>query len=369
MTGSTTVGGGNPSRLSRDFMSPQERSVAEQLSQLGVDDDDDWQNIPRFGSPCLTMEETRENFASAPSQSCHFFVAFPWTDVFQNRRVTYKIVLSSFPPASYSFSISGCGLYLLIKTRIPNMMLDVFSMNKSMFKNAENYPEAQYAADHVRTIAEQEAIQSLCASEAGGLKKDNEGRYHLLDIKRLPFKVSPEFCELEGRKGVVLRLFQNGLKVAIIELIAASASSRNQSANVVHSFDECSYAGNRSFIPMNYTTGGASCVSVNLRTGTPRFFSCASRVSVAHQEHPNGIPNEIGLQSMQGIEEEEESTAASVPMAKPLRNSAKKQAQSSKNKKISKATADSQSCPHQFAQAAMNLKDDNAYDEEGNVSL
>jgi hypothetical protein len=220
-------------------------------------------SIPSFGSPSVTIASSSTVFGSSPTEMGHFYVAYPWIDGENEERVTIIVTLSSIPVQNYEFSVSPCGLFLKILTRLPSILSDSSEFNNRCFK--KNGKPAYVASDfrcvsHSRAVC---ALRMAMGTVAGG---------ELLIPQSicLPFRCEQVFSSIEGRSGVSIKAFENGMKIAIVELRQFSAVGRTSYCRDLYgAIDDVSLGSCRSVVqPLNFS--GRSVVSISYSTGLAR---------------------------------------------------------------------------------------------------
>jgi hypothetical protein len=216
-------------------------------------------------SPVSQAMSVVAGFQSHPNSLIHWFWATPWIDEHLNKRCTVKVFLGSFPFKCVTMSVAPGGLFLNIRTEIPEEALNVDKFNASVYKTLNGTPK--YGKNHFKTIADKDVV--------GTVRNNPQDKVFSVQSILLPYKCQEEFTDLEGHPGQQFKRFKSGMKVALCELIAAGKShNRGYRSDISVGIDNVSYVGgisNASAYTFAAQTqagaDGASVFSVDVRTG------------------------------------------------------------------------------------------------------
>jgi hypothetical protein len=240
--------------------STQNDDLAEKLLDMKVSDS---LSIPSFGSPSVSIASSSTVFGSSPTEMGHFYVGYPWIDGDGEERVTMIITLSSVPVKNYEFSVSPCGFFLRISTRLPSILTDATEFNNRCFKK-DGKP--LYCPSDFRCVSHSRAVCALRMAMGIGAG----GSFFIPQNICLPFRCETLFSSIDGRSGISIKAFDNGMKVAIIELLQFSAVGRTSRCRELYGdIDDVSLATHQTANqPVNFS--GQSVVSISYSTGLAR---------------------------------------------------------------------------------------------------
>jgi hypothetical protein len=191
------------------------------LERLHVNEEDDIAStLPMLGAPAMDVSGLQVAFGSCPTQMMNLYLANAWIDRNRIPRVSFTMLLPSLPEEYFTAYVANNGYELVFAMKVPSIWRNIVEMNSSMFK-INGVP--QYDRDHMRSVAMNQAVLQMENALLAGHRN-----YMIFEQRvRLPFKCRNEFTELEGRPGYKTKTFENGMLVAIIELIADDAPSPN----------------------------------------------------------------------------------------------------------------------------------------------
>lgn len=167
-------------------------------------------NQRSFSSPTIGGIDVTPSFVPCPQEIVNFFIASPWKDEDLCNRVTYEILLS-LPPENTEVYVTKGGLWLVIESTLPKLLVEVDKRNDAFFQ-AIAPGKPRYDARHYRTIAQKSATKMLTT-------KNEKGKIIAFQKIRLPFKCDEEFTKREGRAGIKYKYIKPGNHMAVVELI------------------------------------------------------------------------------------------------------------------------------------------------------